>query len=71
MADPQALIDRLTAAQNAHDLEGMLACFHEDYRGTETPGRLPDRYVRGQESQPCSGTRPKEASAGPESRAVA
>jgi ketosteroid isomerase-like protein len=31
MGDPLALIDRLTAAQNAHDLEGMLACFHEDY----------------------------------------
>ena len=31
MGDPRALIERLTAAQNAHDLEGMLACFHEDY----------------------------------------
>jgi len=28
MGDPRALMDRLTAAQNAHDLEGMLACFH-------------------------------------------
>ena len=35
MADPRALIDRLTAAQNAHDLEGMLACFHEDYRSEQ------------------------------------
>ena len=25
------MIDRLAAAQNAHDLEGMLTCFHEDY----------------------------------------
>jgi hypothetical protein len=31
MGDPRALMDRLTAAQNAHDLEGMLACFPEDY----------------------------------------
>lgn len=31
MGDPRAVIDRLTAAQNAHDLEAMLACFHEDY----------------------------------------
>jgi ketosteroid isomerase-like protein len=28
-------MDRLTAAQNAHDLEGMLACFHEDYRSEQ------------------------------------
>jgi ketosteroid isomerase-like protein len=26
---------RLTGAQNAHDLEGMLACFHEDYRSEQ------------------------------------
>ena len=31
VGDPRAVIDRLTAAQNAHDLEGMIACFHEDY----------------------------------------
>jgi ketosteroid isomerase-like protein len=31
VADPLAVIERLTAAQNAHDLEAMLACFHEDY----------------------------------------
>ena len=31
VADPRAVIERLTAAQNAHDLEGMVACFHEDY----------------------------------------
>jgi ketosteroid isomerase-like protein len=29
------LIDRLTAAQNAHDLDAMLACFHEDYRSEQ------------------------------------
>ena len=28
-------MDRLTAAQNAHDLEGMLACFHEDYHSEQ------------------------------------
>lgn len=31
MGDPRALMDRLAAAQNEHDLEGLLACFHEDY----------------------------------------
>ena len=31
MGDPRAVIDRLTGAQNAHDLDGMVACFHEDY----------------------------------------
>jgi ketosteroid isomerase-like protein len=31
VGDARALMDRLTAAQNARDLEGMLACFHEDY----------------------------------------
>lgn len=35
MGDPRAVIDRLTAAQNAHDLEAMLACFHEDYRSEQ------------------------------------
>jgi ketosteroid isomerase-like protein len=28
-------MDRVTAAQNAHDLEAMLACFHEDYRSEQ------------------------------------
>jgi ketosteroid isomerase-like protein len=28
-------MDRLTAAQNAHDLEAMLACFHEDYKSEQ------------------------------------
>ena len=45
MADPRALVDRLTAAQNAHDLEGMLACFHEDY-GSEQP-LFPARTFQG------------------------
>ena len=35
MGDPRALIERLTAAQNAHDLESMLACFHADYRSEQ------------------------------------
>jgi ketosteroid isomerase-like protein len=35
MGDPGAVIERLTAAQNAYDLEGMLACFHEDYRSEQ------------------------------------
>lgn len=38
-------MDRLTAAQNAHDLEGMLACFHEDYR-SEQP-LFPSRTFQG------------------------
>jgi hypothetical protein len=48
MGDPRALMDHLTAAQNAHDLEGMLTCFHEDYRseqpqvsGPDVPGHRP------------------------------
>jgi ketosteroid isomerase-like protein len=35
VGDPRALMDRLTAAQNEHDLEAMLACFHEDYRSEQ------------------------------------
>jgi ketosteroid isomerase-like protein len=35
MGDPRALMDRLTAAQNAHDLDGMLACFDDDYRSEQ------------------------------------
>jgi ketosteroid isomerase-like protein len=45
VGDPRALLDRLTAAQNRHDLEGMLACFHEDYR-SEQP-LFPARTFRG------------------------
>ena len=45
MGDPSALMDRLTAAQNAHDLEGMLSCFHENYR-SEQP-QFPARTFQG------------------------
>src|SRR3954453_9387014 len=45
MGDPRALVNRLIAAQNEHDLEGMLACFHEDYR-SEQP-RFPARTFEG------------------------
>ena len=38
-------MDRLTAAQNAHDLEGMLACFHDNYR-SEQP-QFPARTFEG------------------------
>lgn len=45
MGDQRALVDRLTAAQNAHDIEAMLACFHEDYR-SEQP-QFPARTFQG------------------------
>jgi ketosteroid isomerase-like protein len=45
MSDPRALMDRLTAAQNAHDLEAMLAFFHADYR-SEQP-LFPSRAFQG------------------------
>ena len=45
VADPRDVTDRLTAAQNAHDLEAMLACFHEDYR-SEQP-MFPARAFQG------------------------
>lgn len=45
MSDPRAVLDRLAAAQNAHDLEGMLACFHEEYL-SEQP-LFPARTFRG------------------------
>jgi len=32
----QAVLDRLCTATNAHDLDGVVACFAEDYRN-ETP----------------------------------
>ncbi len=35
MSDPRAVVDRLTAAQNAHDVDGMVACFHDDYRSEQ------------------------------------
>ena len=45
MGHPLAVIERVTAAQNAHDLEAMLACFHEDYR-SEQP-LFPNRTFQG------------------------
>jgi ketosteroid isomerase-like protein len=45
MRDPLAVMDRLTAAQNAHDLEAMLACFQADYQ-SEQP-RFPSRTFQG------------------------
>jgi hypothetical protein len=41
VGDPRALVERLTAAQNAHDLEAMVACFADDYRSEQplSPGR--------------------------------
>ena len=45
MGDPRALMDRLVAAQNAHDLEAMLACFRQDYR-SEQP-QFPARTFQG------------------------
>ena len=39
------MIERLTAAQNAHDLEAMLACVHDDYR-SEQP-LFPSRAFQG------------------------
>jgi ketosteroid isomerase-like protein len=35
VGDPRAVLTRLTAAQNAHDLERMLACFDQDYRSEQ------------------------------------
>jgi ketosteroid isomerase-like protein len=40
-----AVVERLTAAQNAHDLDGMVACFQEDYR-SEQP-MYPTRAFQG------------------------
>src|SRR4051794_16408545 len=31
MGDARALLDRLTDAQNAGDVDAMVACFHDDY----------------------------------------
>ena len=45
MGDARAVVERLTAAQNEHDLEGMLACFHDDYR-SEQP-LFPSRSFQG------------------------
>ena len=45
VGDPRALIGRLLAAQNAHDLEAMLDCFQADYR-SEQP-LFPSRDFQG------------------------
>ena len=45
MGDPRALMDRLTAAQNAHDAEAMVECFQPDYR-SEQP-LFPSRDFQG------------------------
>lgn len=44
---PAALVERLHAATNAHDLEGIVACFAPDYRN-ETPAH-PARGFTGRE----------------------
>jgi SnoaL-like domain len=43
----KAVTERLLEALNAHDLEGQLACFHEDYR-SEQPAH-PERAFSGRE----------------------
>ena len=45
MSGPLAVIERLAAAQNAHDIDAMVACFAEDYE-SEQPVH-PDRAFRG------------------------
>ena len=35
MGDARAVMERLTAAQNAHDVDAMVACFHADYRSEQ------------------------------------
>ena len=45
VGDPRAVIERLTAAQNAHDREGMLDCFQPDDR-SEQP-LIPARTFQG------------------------
>ena len=45
MTGPLAVIERLAAAQNAHDIDAMVACFAVDYE-SEQPAH-PDRAFRG------------------------
>jgi ketosteroid isomerase-like protein len=45
--DPAAVVERLVAAVNAHDLDALAACFAGDYRN-ETPAH-PRRGFRGRE----------------------
>jgi ketosteroid isomerase-like protein len=35
VGDPRAVMEQLTAAQNAHDLEAMLRCFEADYQSQQ------------------------------------
>jgi hypothetical protein len=35
MAGPLTVAERMIEATNAHDLEAMLACFHQDYRSEQ------------------------------------
>src|SRR3954464_7330359 len=35
VVDPRGVFDRLTAAQNAHDVDAMVACLHDDYRSEQ------------------------------------
>jgi ketosteroid isomerase-like protein len=44
MGKPMDVMDRLTAAQNAHDVDGMVACFHDDYL-SEQPLHPARRFV--------------------------
>jgi hypothetical protein len=45
--DPLAVIERLIAAINRHDLEAFLACIAPDYQSTQPPH--PDRSFQGRE----------------------
>lgn len=46
-SDPAALVGRLCGALNAHDLDGLVACFAADYRN-ETPAH-PERGFTGRD----------------------
>jgi ketosteroid isomerase-like protein len=47
MDDPRTMVDRLVRATNEHDVDGVAACFAEDYEN-ETPVH-PARSFRGRE----------------------
>lgn len=46
-SEPAEFLDRLCAATNAHDIDGIVACFAPDYRN-ETPAH-PERSFVGRE----------------------
>ncbi len=46
-SDPVAVIERLVAATNAHDLDGIIDCFHPEYRA-EVPAH-PARSFQGRQ----------------------